>query len=219
MGMKKNFALEDKHVDVYEMKYGLSIESQMQPLADEFYKEMGFRVQRMGYGENTYSTELQKMGIDCVLHGPSNVTVSEKFRTDDRGDLFVEFISVDTRDVPGWGLTDAAQVLNYFVQDHTVYSVNMKQLKEFVENLINKARLIHGMSEKSWKQQLEHRQSFYMEIDGIEYGFYCIPTNVDRKSIYFGWCVSIPFEALDGKVNYKAFNLREICNSQGNIQN
>lgn len=177
------------------MQGGLLIEAAFQKTADRFYREAGFRVNRPQY-DNPYGRELQKIGYDVILHNnQTSYTVSEKFRTHDWGDMLVEFASGKDE---GWIFKEIPSVIHYFVVDDAedpenqnlkCYIINRAQLAAYVERMLTSTRLLHG---GDWSALLANHQNF--ETNGLK--FYAIPTEVNGKVAYWGWCVALDWEDL-----------------------
>lgn len=210
------------------MEEELKIEQEFIPFADRFYKSMGLRIKRNDYNRSSSDAYLQSVGIDCFLSGSTEdgekvISVSEKFRTQDWGDLMVEF-RCGKKD--GWVLTEAADCLNYFVQTQDivdpeyldpenplgigplgmgtvmkVYTINMKELRQYVEHILNDVRLQWQCNKTQWNEYLDNHQAF--EVDGRR--FIPVPTYADStrtKIAYWGWTMILKWEELRGKVRY-----------------
>lgn len=92
--------------------------------------------------------EQQRQGIDRVYTRRNDQRVfTVEYKTDSTagktGNAFVETISVDTDNKPGWAITSQAQVLVYYIPDTGIIYV------------IDFARIRHHLPR--WQQQYPHR--------------------------------------------------------------
>jgi hypothetical protein len=77
----------------------------------------------------------QSAGIDRIfIHRVTGAWYYVEYKTDHRthetGNVFIETMSVDTADKPGWAYTSGAQVLVYFVPGYeTAYRIDMMTIK------------------------------------------------------------------------------------------
>lgn len=76
----------------------------------------------------------QAAGIDRIWHTPSGTTYTVEYKADDKagrtGNAFVETVSVDTANKPGWAVASTAQLLAYMVtQPETIYLIEMTALR------------------------------------------------------------------------------------------
>lgn len=86
------------------------------------------------------SRELERIGIDRIFisKDPNNkMSTSVQYKSDDRAaksdNMFLETISVDTKNILGWAYTLCAQVIIYFVPPHnTAYRLTALTLKNLV---------------------------------------------------------------------------------------
>ena len=76
----------------------------------------------------------QGAGIDRIWHMQDGRLATVEYKADDRagrtGNAFVETISVDTTQKPGWAVSSAAMLLAYMVtQPETIYLIAMARLR------------------------------------------------------------------------------------------
>jgi hypothetical protein len=78
----------------------------------------------------------QRQGIDRFFtHRPTGIVDTMEYKADSlagkTGNAFVETISVDTTNKPGWAVASKAKYLVYLVTEpETIYLVSMKQLRQ-----------------------------------------------------------------------------------------
>ncbi len=78
-------------------------------------------LQALGYRIDDVSElpEYQKAGIDRLLTRPDGSMVKAEYKTDVKakqtGNLFFEIVSVDNRNIVGWGLTSQADLWIFFI--------------------------------------------------------------------------------------------------------
>ena len=81
------------------------------------------------------SREQQRQGIDRLFtHRESGSTYTIEYKTDwtaaRTGNAFVETVSVDTADIPGWAYTSQAEWLVYFIpKQRTIYLIAFDDLR------------------------------------------------------------------------------------------
>lgn len=76
----------------------------------------------------------QAAGIDRIWHTSSGATYTVEYKADDKagrtGNAFIETVSVDTANKPGWAVASTAQLLAYMVtQPETIYLIEMTALR------------------------------------------------------------------------------------------
>lgn len=89
------------------------------------------------YKVEKVSMSAQKSGIDRVFTHPEKFRYSVEYKADEithrTGNVFIETVSVDTHDKPGWGYSSCAQMLIYYpVGTNTAYGIPMLTLKNLL---------------------------------------------------------------------------------------
>lgn len=128
----------------------LNYEHSQQPMADVFYKEhMGaISIERYDYNDPNGRIK-QQHDIDCTItikdeqDNVYDINISEKFRSIDWGDMWIELYS-RYPSVRGWALAfEGVDLIAYFINGldagidkNIVYLVNAKRIKEIAENIV-----------------------------------------------------------------------------------
>ena len=87
--------------------------------------------------------ELQKLGVDRIFTNRQNGKVTSveyktDFKTDKTGNVFLETVSMDINEKPGWAFTSIAQVLMYYVPGlNTVFIADMLEIKSNIDRYIS----------------------------------------------------------------------------------
>lgn len=84
-------------------------EKEMQPLADEFYRQWGFEIKRNGD---------KKKDVTLTREGESQ-TVEEKYRNCYRPDILIEMVQDLSTVSPGWCVETGCDFLHYFFHNST----------------------------------------------------------------------------------------------------
>lgn len=77
----------------------------------------------------------QSAGIDRIWHTRTGAAITVEYKADDKagrtGNAFVETVSVDTANKPGWAMASTAQMLAYMVTqpEETIYLIEMTALR------------------------------------------------------------------------------------------
>ena len=112
----------------------LTYEREQFPRADKFYKKIltdNIKITRWDYNKDSYHRKMQDSGIDLTIENAGReISISEKFRTSDFGDMFIELYS-KFPNVIGWGHHEAADIIAYFTPYNT-YIVDNKQLTKLI---------------------------------------------------------------------------------------
>lgn len=128
----------------------LTYEKEQFPRADEFYRRVlngpmnKIKITRWDYQLNDVHRRMQDDGIDVTIENElaTNeydrrvIGISEKFRTSDFGDMFIELYS-KFPNVIGWGLKEKADLVAYFTPWHT-YIIDNDQLKKVIQAISDK---------------------------------------------------------------------------------
>ena len=191
----------------------LEYEQLMIPRADEAYKNLFSRhdhelvITRYDYNDPE-GREMQKNGADLKLtlkdkYGNSgNLTISEKFRSSDWGDMFVELYSQYPR-VQGWGVTSQGIDFIAYFTPKKLYFVNYGDLLNVASDIIFTHSI--GMHQEISDSILEHNINDYKSIVELK----VIPTYTDsNKPAWKGVGVGITWETLKAwGVKYLEFDL------------
>lgn len=102
---------------------------------DGFFKERGHYVMDATRGQ-------QRAGIDRVFLWDGKMAYVE-YKTDflahQTGKVFIETISVDTEDKPGWAYSSRADYLVYFIPgQHVIYVIPLEYLRQHVDDWCQK---------------------------------------------------------------------------------
>jgi hypothetical protein len=93
------------------------------------------------------SLQMQKQGIDRILHCCDGGQIAVEYKTDLRahqtGNAFVETISVDTKNIRGWAYTSQATVLLYYIpQRNEGYLIDFVDLRAALDGWKPKHRTV-----------------------------------------------------------------------------
>ena len=191
----------------------LEYERMMIPRADEAYKNLFSRpghelvITRYDYNDPV-GQKMQKNGADLKLTlkdeygNSSNLTISEKFRTADWGDMFVELYSQYPR-VQGWGVTSQGVDFVAYFTPKKLYFVNYGDLLNIASNILFTHNI--GMYKEISDGVLEHNINDYKSSVELK----VIPTYTNtNKPTWNGVGVCIPWETLKAwGVKYLEFDL------------
>jgi hypothetical protein len=119
-------------------------EKEQRKFFDNYYKSKGWRVERIkGKANKKY---------DCAIWtGKSWITIQEKVRSEDYGDLLVELTQDISTNNLGWLYTCKADFILYKTPD-TLYWINNKKLKKHMREFGLNYRTIE--SKKGWGRTL-----------------------------------------------------------------
>lgn len=191
----------------------LEYEQTMIPRADEAYKNLFSRhdhelvITRYDYND-PMGRKMQKNGADLKLtlkdkYGNSgSLTISEKFRSADWGDMFVELYSQYPR-VQGWGVTSQGVDFIAYFTPKKLYFVNYGDLLNVASDIIFTHSI--GMHQEISDSVLEHNRNDYRSNIDLK----VIPTYTTYdKPAWKGVGVGITWEALKAwGVKYLEFDL------------
>lgn len=154
----------------------LDYEKDCQQMADKFYTDHMHAISIERYDWNDpEGRQMQKRDADCKIVVKSDVNendflhpivISEKFRTIDWGDMWIELYS-RYPSVKGWALeSQGVDLIAYFIDGimsggdyNYVYLVNAKRIKELAEDIIKQfdyANVIKQQLEKVGKYEAKY---------------------------------------------------------------
>lgn len=126
----------------------------------------------------------QKAGVDrhLFLKNGTILKVQEKLRPTEWGDILLEYISVDTRDIPGWMCLDLTiDFIAYaFLSSRRVYFLPWHTL-----------RRAWSQNENQWKKWGQSKQNGFSIVPGKNPG-------------YTTWSVAVPIPRLFEALNHAA---------------
>ncbi len=99
---------------------------------DKFFRVQGFHI-------STANREMQRRGIDRVwFRERDGKLFTVEYKADSlagsTGNAFIETVSVDTANKPGWAYSSEAAMLVYLVtQPQTIYCISMARLRKQLE--------------------------------------------------------------------------------------
>ena len=180
----------------------LTYEKEQFPSADEFYRRVlnnsmnKIKITRWDYQLNAKHRKMQEDGIDVTIENElaTNeydrrvISISEKFRTSDFGDMFIELYS-KFPNVTGWGLKEKADLVAYFTPWNT-YIIDNDQLKKVVQAIydeLDAETLAEGLKEAKCFQYIYKDK--IMEVRKV-------PTRLNGKVAWEGVGVCIKWEDL-----------------------
>jgi len=116
----------------YDLTKQLAIGARGESRLDKYYARW--------FDIKTVSRELERIGIDRIFisKNPNNrMSSSIQYKSDDRAasseKMFLETVSVNTKDIPGWAYTLCAQIIIYFIPPQsTAYRLTAMTLKNLV---------------------------------------------------------------------------------------
>lgn len=116
--------------------------------------------------------------------------ISEKFRKDDYGDIFIELYS-KYPNVKGWGPNTEADLIFYHTPN-TLYTIDAKDIKRISNDIINKFdinNLYNKMIDFGTNQLIQ-------EYNGFSITFIKVPTYINGKRLWGGVGVCIQWSDL-----------------------
>lgn len=191
----------------------LEYEQSMIPRADEAYLNLFSRpdhelvITRYDYND-PMGRKMQKNGADLKLtlkdkYGNSgSLTISEKFRSADWGDMFIELYSQYPK-VQGWGVTSQGVDFIAYFTPKKLYFVNYGDLLNVASDIIFTHSI--GMHKEISNDVIKHNRNDYSEYIELN----VVPTYTDTdKPAWKGVGVCIPWETLKAwGVKYLEFDL------------
>jgi hypothetical protein len=195
----------------------------MQNKADSFYKQLIQNVLFANYPNdqlyinikrwdfNTPDGRIKQLAdidvtIDIEIRNTNEKihwNISEKFRTADYNDMFIELYS-KYPNINGWGINTQADWIYYHTPEN-LYVVNAKDIKKISEDMKNNTMpSINHLVEEMQERGSNLNQSYYKNsaIDFIK-----TPTYVQGKKAWDGLGVCIPWDLLaEWDVFYKKYN-------------
>ena len=186
----------------YDFLKPLTYEKEQFPRADEFYRRVlnssmnKIKITRWDYQLNAEHRKMQDDGIDVTIENElaTNeydrrvISISEKFRTSDFGDMFIELYS-KFPNVTGWGLKEKADLVAYFTP-WNVYIIDNDQLKKVVQAIYDE------LDAETLAEDLKEAKCFqYIYKDKIM-EVRKVPTCLNGKVAWEGVGVCIKWEDL-----------------------
>lgn len=116
---------------------GVKYEKSWQATADALYKKLGFTdIRRFDFDAGGVNKSLQLKDIDLELKGRTTITVSEKFRSRDFGDIMLEIVqSYGTdKEKDGWALISEADYL-FQMTPKSLYIIKESVVKKIAEKI------------------------------------------------------------------------------------
>jgi hypothetical protein len=185
-----------EHLLVKSLEYEKSCFSKQ----DEFYKRIGVsNITRFDY-DNPEEKELQRKDIDLELTFKTGkvVSVSEKNRPTNYGDLLFEIWSVYEQGKPGWSVTGESDLTFYFVNSlETPYVgiFNTKSLHAFIKD----NDILTQITPEVWDGLHNDSKCILdigLRIRGLETPVKCSLIKAHNKG-YDTMSLSVPYSVLD----------------------
>ena len=119
---------------MYEFNVMLKLGEKHEADLDVYFSKW-YRIERV-------NMELQRLGVDRLFNRPDGTRISVEYKADDTaartGNAFIETVSVDNQNKPGWALSSIAQVLIYYIPPlQDIYIIRMLDLKMDIEKLVS----------------------------------------------------------------------------------
>lgn len=115
------------------------------------------------YSIRKASRKMQRTGIDRIYQRNGKqilVEYKSDWTASKTGNVFVETVSIDTENRPGWAYTSQADILIYFLpDDDLVYMLRMKDIRDHLEewagkypekSIPNRGYCTHGLPVPQW---------------------------------------------------------------------
>ena len=167
---------------------------------DEFYRKKGvLNIRRFDY-DNPEEKELQRKDIDLELTSKTGqvVTVSEKNRPTNYGDLLFEIWSVYEQGKPGWSVTGESDWTFYFVESLRNPYVGLFKTED-LHKFIQENKILEQITSEVWEDL--HNDSkcikdISLQIKGFETLVKCSLIKAHNKG-YDTMSLSVPYSVLD----------------------
>jgi len=179
--------------------------------ADIFYRTGMHAVKIERYDYNTArgkQKQLSDIDVAVTLQDGSTITVSEKKRTRDFDDLYLEVFS-KFPDVPGWTSESQAGFLAYFFPARVFWS-GFPQIKRFFrESIVPQIPAAQFGELKNSHPGQNAKQDYTIKIAGISYPVLLIQAyNESDGNRWYTMGISIPFRMLkDNHIRFKIFKM------------
>ena len=199
-----------------DFEKALAYEKGRMRVADEFYKKVFHptTITRHDWNSNL-GREKQINDVDCTLSisaptiGFYDIDISEKFRSEDWGDMCIEIWSDFENKKPGWALKcfdeNGPDAYLYVAGDNKYFFWNHSEFKELIRKL--KERLTEDNVRNLFTRERNpfRDKRYWLEVDGMN--MIIIRKWTDKK--YFGICVCIDWKDLRDKyfIDFRKYNL------------
>lgn len=185
-------------------KYLLDFEKSEQPYADEMYYKIfnggNPNIIRYDYNDVPVGREMQKNGADLSIEiKNTSLNVSEKFRSTDWGDMFIELYSQYPK-VNGWALTNQNVDIIAYHTPLNVYIVNNQDVKNLAKIFFDKLNKDDVIKALTNKDSAEFK--YILNNESINATFRKVPTYINDKLAWVGIGVIISWEDLK-KINIR----------------
>lgn len=156
--------------------------------------------------------QLDDIDATIVVTTQNNIfhyNISEKFRTADYNDMFVELYS-KYPSKEGWGINTQADWVCYHTPDD-LYVVNAEDIRKLVKDMKNNSiHSINHMVEEMQEWGSNFNQNYY---ENTEINFYKIPTYIRDRKMWEGLGACIPWDKMaEWGVRYVKYNKQNIIN-------
>ena len=135
-------------INKYEFKTQLAKGQKYEEILDEHFTQW--------YKIKPVSLQFQRLGIDRVFTDENDIRITVEYKTDFRaektGNVFIELISVDKTQKPGWVQSSIAQLLVYYIPGRGIITIPMMEIKKRIKEWMKKYNVIYCANKtyKSW---------------------------------------------------------------------
>lgn len=207
----------------------LKYEKSMQNDADSLYKAIIYNILHTQYPQDEINIDIKRwdfnnsegrikqladIDVTVIVTMPMrnntfHYNISEKFRTADYNDMFVELYS-KYPSTEGWGINTQADWICYHTPED-LYVVNAKDIKKLVKGMKNNMmHSINHMVEEMQEWGSNFNQNYYKNT---EIDFYKIPTYIRDRKMWEGLCACIPWDKIaEWGVQYVKYNKQKFIN-------
>lgn len=212
-------------VDTSNFKKAIAYEKSQQPVADNLYIRQFCNkndIYRYDYDKSAENQWYQHQDIDCSIIDRNNplklsqrpsqarIYISEKFRSEDWGDMTIELYSSYYKDKLGWGVT-SGEILDYyfyFVRSlhndryGTAYQISRRVVKELADMFLN------AFNEWDLKNDflINKNKTIKAKLCGMNVSFMKIWSHNGKGDEWMGISVNVPW--------YEIKNLSEKRNAE-----
>lgn len=191
---------------LHNFENSLRCERAKAAFADDFYRDYLPVSDIVRYDADTeYDMDWQRRDVDLTLTLLDGTTchVSEKFREENFGDLYIEVFS-KYPDKPGWMHTGSPDVLAYFMPD-AVYLIEHKSLKTFCLQTLFPAIPSQWYAELYASEKLVVEKRFVSGNDNVKVFLIQAHNRATDGTRWETIGVAVPFTLL--KKNHVVFNV------------